>query len=567
MSYSSQNIPTIRQGNEMIAFMSGKDVSRYFDGSMDNASLEMWYQEDPMNNHLGLMTYWNKQRRSRSLSLFDNLLTERSVIEVNGEDGSFTYDVEVERDTGCYVEEDGTYQHNAGIDGSIFYVTLNREFAPGTVLTYDDQDGMQFIIYDGEEEVEPTGTGGFKHPVQLVTNNKRASFPTQYLAKGTEYFVVSHASPEYGTKLAKVEMPSTPDTQRFEFRLGSVSGTETWVTATADRKSLKDGVLTASSEQYRDKLLDEMDRYGLGEFLVRMDLGANGKPNYNSANIGSTLEYLTKRELHKLMGTKLMFQRAATIKSGNGVIHLNEGLWRQIQRGYTIEYGYEIKREHISLAAEYVFQNSDVHVRDRNIKFKCGTYAYENVLEIFKEEVTQQLSNASSLLGNDMLIPNPVSGPLDSLELKPATFKKVFLPTIGNVEIELDTSLDYGGRMDRFARGSHQHGKSWTAYSMIIWDASSSEYSNRGQGLPEGTSLVENGNSRANVYLVKPEGEMFYSGRDQGRYSDRSNSDILASYKYRGVGYWTYCSGDIWVKDPSKFVTIQLNKQARKGFN
>src|SRR5699024_10423173 len=171
MSYKHKNILSTRNGNEMVAYMSGKDVSKFFDGSMDNASLEMWYQEDPLNNHLGMMTHWAKQKRSRSMSLFDNLLDERSVIEVNGENGSFTYDLEVEKDTGCYVEEDGTYQANAGIDGSVFYITLSKEYAPGTILTYDEQEGMQVIVYDGEEEVEPTGTG-FKHPVQLNSNNK-----------------------------------------------------------------------------------------------------------------------------------------------------------------------------------------------------------------------------------------------------------------------------------------------------------------------------------------------------------------------------------------------------------
>lgn len=569
MAVNQEGIPMIRNGNQAIAFMGGKDVAKYFNGYMDNAALNMWYEEDPLKNHLGLMSFWNQESKDQAVTFFDTLMQNKSVLEVNGWEGSFTYDIPIEQDYGCYTEEDMSHQEFAGIDGSIFYIVLSKEFAPGTTLGYDDTDGMQIIVAE-EEEVQPTGTG-YKHPVKLVTKDKRAYFPAAKLGKGIQYFDVAHAFPEYGTKFAKVQLPDTPGSHRFEFRLGSLMGVESYITGKADSYSTDEGWMTASSTEYLNDIKSEMDSHGWGDFVVRMDIGADGRPNLASANIGSTMEFLTQKYLHKLMGTKLLFQRAGEIKSTNGVIRLNEGLWHQIRRGRIIEYGRPggITKLHIAEAAEYVFRNSKLRYENRRIKFKCGTQAYYNVLDLFEKEVQEQLGRIGLLLGSDRVLPkSPVSGSsLQDLMLEPVTFTKVYLPQIGVVDIEWDPSLDNAGRSDRFSGGMHPNGKDWTTYSMIIWDASSSEYSNRGEGLPQGTSLVEGGNANSNVFLVKPQGPMIYTGTRNGRYDMARNRDIAAAGKYVGQEFFAYSNIECFLRDPSVFVTIELSRAARKGFN
>lgn len=569
MALDQKGIPVVRNGNQAIAFMGGKDVSRYFQGYLDNASLKTWYEKDPTEGHLGLMSFWNKQSREQSTSFFDSLVENKSVLEVNGWEGGFTYDVPTEIQRGCYTEEDMSHQNFAGIDESIFYIVLNREFAPGTVLGYDDTEGQQIIVAE-EESVEPTGTG-YKHPVKLVTKNKRRYFKADKLAKGIQYFVVSHAFSEYGTKFAQVQLPDTPGSHRFEFKLGSLMGVEAAITGKADSHSTNPGAVSATTQEYLSDIRAEMDTEGYGDFAVRMDVGSNGKLDMKSANVGSTLEFLTKKYLHKLTGTKLLFQRGGEIKSSNGVKRLNEGLWHQIRRGRIIEYGRPggITKLHIQEAAEYVFRNSKVRYNNRRIKFKCGTQAYQNVISIFEKEVMEQLSRIAALTGSNMLLPkSPVSGSsLQELALEPVTFTKVYLPTIGVVDIEWDPSLDNVGRSDRYSGGMHGNGADWTTCSMIIWDASSSEYSNRAEGLPKGAELVEGGNAKSNVYLVKPKGPMMYSGKMTGRYDSTKSSDIAAAGKYVGESYFCYNNVDLWVSQPDKFVTIELSKSARKGFN
>src|SRR5699024_3154246 len=115
----------------------------------------------------------------------------------------------------------------------------------------------QLIVAD-EEMVEPTGTG-YKHPVKILTKNKRLTFPKSKLGKGIEYFDVSHGFGEYGTKFAKVQLPDTPASQRFEFRLGSPQGVEAYITGMADSYSTKEAAVTAKTKDYLNVLKSEMN--------------------------------------------------------------------------------------------------------------------------------------------------------------------------------------------------------------------------------------------------------------------------------------------------------------------
>jgi len=99
----------------------------------------------------------------------------------------------------------------------------------------------------------------------------------------------------------------------------------------------------------------------------------------------------------------------------------------------------------------------------------------------------------------------------------------------------------------------------------VVWDARSQEYSNNKE-LPKGVSLIDNGEKNANIYLVKPTGEMTYTGMENGRYSPYKSGDILSSVKQRGTSLWAWNSCAIWLRDPSTVVMIELDPNARKGF-
>lgn len=567
MAINQTGVPTIRNGNQVIAFMGQKDVNKFFQGYFDNASLTQWVESDPMENHRGLMRFWNEGKPNQVKSIYDDLVDSKSVIEVNGWAGSFTYDLPIEQDRGCYTEQDMSHQEYPGVDGSIFYIALNKEFAPGTTLTYDSFDGQQLVVAE-EEEVKLTGTG-YIHPVKIVTNDPAEWYQPYKLAKGIEYFAIGHGVSEYGTKFAKLQLADDVGSMRCEFKLGSTRGVEAYVTGMADSRNL--GRAEVTSKAYLDKVQAEMDNNGYGDFAVRMDLNPAGEPIFKSGNIGSTVEYLVGKQLNKLTGTQILFQRAGTIKDTNGVLRFNEGLWHQLRRGFIIKYGKPggITQTHVKQAAEYVFRmNPDLEYEQRRIKFKCGTYAFENMIDLFQKEILAQQQALGPFLGADRQIPNPVQGTdLTNLTWRPIRFTSVYIPQLGMVEIERDASLDHGMMQDRSFKGMHGEGKAHTAYSMIIWNATDQTYSNNQKDLPKNTSLVMGGNKNSNIYIVKPEGPMQYSGMINGRYDMRKSSDIVASHKTIAQEFWAFNNCSVWLEDPSKFVMIELEKSERKGFN
>jgi hypothetical protein len=566
MAVTQKGVPMQRQGDQVIGFLNSTQV-KSIQGYQDMASLNSWYHQDPLNNHLGLMQFWGNQDRT-TVPIYGELMKNKSIIEVDGFEGSFSYDIPIEEAKGCITEVDLSAQQFPGVDGSPFEIGLDREYTKGDILTYDPEFGEQVIVTD-DANVRMEGTA-FIHTVALITNDKLRYFPSHQLAKGISYYKLSHAGGEYTTEFSHVEFPDTVGHMTCEFKLGGIRGAQAYVTGFADKKTKNFSGAAASSQQFLDKISQEADAKGEFVFVTNIDK-STGKPNMKNASIGTTMEYLVMKELEKMTAQSLLFQKAGTVNDGNGSFRINEGLWHQLRRGKRILYGRPggITRSKIKEAAEYVFRsNPTLDYRERRIKFKCGTRAYDNVLEIFSEEVNAQLDRLSAFLGTDRQLPkSPISGTsLTELKLEEVRFTEVFLPGIGTVELEKDESLDYSVMSDRFSTGSHGDGMAHTTYSMVIWDASNQGYSNN-KNLPKGTKLVEGGNSNSNIFIVKPKGEMTYWGRENGRYDIDKAGGIVSSSKYIGTEFWAFNSSSIWVKDLTKFVMIELNPAARLGFN
>jgi len=564
MSVQTTNMPLLRNGDQVIGFMKGQDLKNR-GGYQDWASLHTWYREDPLKNHMKLQTFFGQQGRTKyQYSITNELLANKSILEVNGWEGRFTYDLPVDSVDEMITVVDMSHQEFAGIDETTFKIVLNEELAPGTTLTADAYRGQEIVV--SEAEPVRAKSDGFEHTVLLNTKDPDAYYPKQLLAKGIQYFVTGHGVAEFGTRLAKVRMPLSTGYMTCEFQLGSPRGAESFVTGKADSVRLAGGI--AATQDYIDDIMSESNN--IGELMVMMDTDKAGNPIKKTGRVGSVMEFLTLRELDRLTAASHMFQKGGVIKSANGTTRYNEGLWPQLRRGFVKKYGRKggITKEHIKDMADYVFRaNPTLPVIERRLKLKAGTPAYNNILQIFDAEVKEQLNMVSNLLGADRVLPsNPVSGDLYNLTLKVIRFTNVFLPGIGYVEIVEDTSLNHMGLADRRLSGMHENGYDQTAYSVIIWDALDQEYSNNKQ-MPKGTKLIEGGNSRANVYMVKPEGEYVYWGRRTGRYDSRTATDIVASFKEMGQEYFCYNNSAVWIADPSRFVMLELDEIAAKGYN
>lgn len=562
MSFYANNVPS-RNGDTVIQIVKstttgGAEKAIQALGDQNFASLNSWWKQDPLKNHLKLQTFFGTQGETQTVPLFQDVLQNDAILELNGWEDKFTYDTPIETDDSVKTVDDTSYQQLAGADGTTFKIVLNREYSPYTTLTADGMDGDAISVSDAEP-VKDLGWG-FEHTVVLVTNDPDKSYPSYLLAKGVQYFETGGGIAEYSEKLNTIHMPVGTKYMTSEFQLGSGQGVETSVTGKANSVDLRFG--TTSSMEY----IKEIEQfYKKGHEVVFMkDTSKGGSHKHTVASIQ---EMLAIQKFNNNFSTSLMFQKAATLKTQKGVMRYNEGLWHQMKRGYVITYPMRggINKEHIKQARNYIFKgNPSMNSIDSRIKFKCGSEAFNNILEIFKPEFLEQLSNIAPLLGSDRLIDNPVSGDLYNLKLKPVRVTSVYLLGIGQVEIEEDFSLNYVNITDKNLRGMNPNGQDYTTYSMIIWDAKDQEYSNNGD-LPKGTKRMGNENG-ANIYMVAPKGDKIFWGRENGRYSTQTATDIVASAKTMHSSFFIYGFGAMLMLDPSKFVMIELEKSARKGY-
>ena len=560
-----KNVPIIVNGDTVTGFTSTKKIKDL--QWMDTASLSSWYQEDPEKNHLGLVDLFSSMADYR-MPIYKNFFKEKAVIEVNGANGTFTYDLPVKKPEGCYTAGDtSTYSDTPGIDGTVFPISLDEPFTPGDVLTYDAMYGEQVIVSEDHEVVKEGDT--WKHYVSLVDNDANAWFPSDKLKTGIQYFRVGHSLGEFSEKFAGIESPNNVGTLTNEFVLGNHRGVETFYTMYSGMKQFSGAAL--HSQKFWNKFIAEQESMGMDENGKSLDmfyvgkLNKAGKLDTRSVKVGATMEYLVLLELMKLESNSLLFQKAALVTDVNGTKRLNEGIWHQIRRGRIIKYPKPgaITRNHIKEAAAYLFRNRiDLMPHQREVKFKCGYMAYLNMHNIFREEVLSQVSNMSAYLGTDRSFPgSPIKGKnLQSLELEAVMFTKVNIPEIGVVEIEHDPSLDYQPMTDRLEKDFVGEGYAWSSYSMVIWDAANAEYSNALTNLPSGVTLMDGGNKKANIYYVKPEDGNMWWGYQSGRYSPDKASDIMSSMKTMGREFWAHSISAGWVRDISRYISIELKR-------
>lgn len=547
-------------GDAVIGFTSAKELKTQ--GWVDAAKVSAYLMDDEgqaHRKHLGMINLF-KTTHQIDIPFMKDLFADSAVLEVS-EGESITYDLPVTRtEVRCYTAQDTSNKYDfPGIDGGVFEIVLSQEFTKGDILTYDAQYGEQVMV-SSDHEVERVGEN-FLHYVTYMTNDQRKWYPKDKLIAGIQYMKIGHALAEYDTAFSSINMIKNPaGSITNEFILGSPRGVETFMTAKAAK--MKSPGLNQFTSDMMDSVQQKLDYLGGKSremFFIANKRGAN--LDVNSMMIGTTLEYLALMELALMETYSLLFAKAATIQTSNGIKRVNEGVWHQIRRGKLIKYAKPggITVDHIHEAASYIYKNSTIPVRERTIKFKAGWYAYQNAMQIFREEAVQQLNGIpAGMIGTDAQIKPVFKGNLDELEMQAVVINSVLIPGIGRVIVEHDPSLDYQPLADRFSAGMYGEGKAHTSHSMVIWDASNPEYSNVTSKV-KNAQLVEGGSMRSNIYYIKPEGAHVVYGYEQGRMADGSQTtNVLTSLKYMGKTFWATSQSGALVLDTTRYVVIEL---------
>ncbi len=526
--------------------------------------------------HIGELGFFG-QRTTTNKPFSIDILENRQVMET-GTDGTIQYDVPFYQNEQCVTKRDTSLEQEApGIGEGTFKLVLSEEFKPGDVLTTDVMYGQQVIV--AQEQVLQKNDS-FEHIVQLLTKNQKESYKLSNLKEGVTYFKVFNIlGGERDTWLTGVRVPNKASKLTCEFRVGVGSGAELSVSAMANIGStigtnFKDGFIKELQMDF------EQFTKTWGDVCITMDKNANGEVLPETARLSDVAEWLVKREHLKMVDNRAMFAKGGRYTLGNGYVDIAEGLWYQMRRGKIIPYARKggITRRIIKEATEYIFQGNDIQPEERYIKFKAGEYAYNNIQELYSREFADQMgreSNLTNLYGTDGQLQNsPISSEVDqfgniAITKRAIRIKQVFLPGIGNVEVEHDHALDYLGNMsDRLSSGMHPQGKSHGAHAMVIWDARKQSYSNN-KYTPKGATFIEGADEDASLYLVKRPGDMIFSGRTNGYYDPHVTSNILSSgNKNRFADYWSWDAGCAYfLTDPSAFLMVELQEQDRRSYN
>jgi hypothetical protein len=262
--------------------------------------------------------------------------------------------------------------------------------------------------------------------------------------------------------------------------------------------------------------------------------------------------------------SELIYQRGGTVRVGNSVKRINEGLWHQARRGKIIQYSRPggITRDHIRQVSAYVFQGrANQDPTEKILRFKAGWGAYQNIMQIFREEFHSQLAGLSTFMGVDRQIPNPVGGTLkEGLTLSAVKLRSVYIPDIGYIEVEHDPSLDHQLYADRLSKGFVGQGNNQDSYSLVIWDAADPKYSNARTNLPNNTKLIDKGNAKSNIYYVKPEGAHVYWGSSNGRYHKDKASDIMSAMRTMSTEFWIHSASAGWMRDITRCIIVELKR-------
>lgn len=550
-------------GDYVVGFTNVKELKTL--GWMDSAKVSTYLMDDNNSHkkHLGLINLFATSHK-KSMPFLKDLFSQAAVLEV-AEGQSITYDLPVDRsEVKCYTAEDTSAEYDfPGIDNGIFVLVLNQEFTKGDILTYDPVYGEQVMV-SAEHDVEQVGEN-FKHYVTMQTNDKSKYFPKEYLRAGREWIKLTNKIAEFDTAFSTLSLVKDPTgTITNEFLLSDPRGIETFVTGKAAR--MKSPGLTGFANGVSDKINAQLEAMGGKNGMFVAKKNPNG--TLNPMMIGSTLEYLALMELSQMEANELLFAKAATVNTANGVKRVNEGVWHQIRRGKLIKYARQggITLDHIYEAVSYIYQNSDIPVGQRSVKFKAGWLAYQNMLQLFREHAISQLNGLpAGLIGTDGQLPSKVfSGALNNLSLAAVAITEVQFPGVGKVTVEHDDSLDYMPSTDRFSSGFYSEGFAHTSNSLVIWDVTSPEYSNVTSKV-QNAKLVEGGSQQANIYYVKPEGQPHVTyGYEQGRTANKDQfENVASSIKQMGRTFWATSQSSALVLDTTRYVTIELQEKGR----
>jgi hypothetical protein len=501
-------------------------------------------------DHLGLVTPFN-QYGLVNTPILDFLNLKKSVLYLDNIEGKFRFSQPYKRGLPYIVD---TFYTNTierpGLDGSRFILKLSEAYTNGDVLTTDLRNAPSLVVTEEEVVYEQDG---WLHTVEISSQNrKHLYYPKKWLKPGSQYAKIDHAIGEYSSQGSSISSQRLGWLE-LEANLGSGERkVEHWIT-------LHGAILAMAAN---DKLKDRIGNYDLNKMDAVLSFYNRDKKNRvvpGSLSWLPTIDGMVISELFNMQEMSFMWGKGGEVTvSGRKKIKLGLGLYEQLRSGNRIPYTKgKLNLDLIDAAIANLYRGTGIPVEDRVTNLDVGSGFLNEIAKLLELKI---ISKTPGVINADQL--GMISGN-DPMNLTGGyRFTSWRFPNAGKVNFRLNPALDneYGLRNTDGLFGEFPD----YSYSAMILDVTDSRSTNSAQKFKEAD--VRNAtdlNKDSNVYLVKPRAASDdywgYIAGSVSPYGLTKTKGGLHSSSRPGYGIFAYNFGNVWVKDPSRTLLIEVD--------
>jgi len=500
-------------------------------------------------DHLGLVTPFN-QYGLVNTPILDMVNVKKSVLYLDNIEGKFRFSQPYKRGLPYVVDTFYTSTiSQPGKDGQRFIIKLSEPFTNGDVISTDLRNAPSLVVTEEEVVYEQDG---WLHTVEIASmNRKHTYYPKKWLKPGSQYIKIDHAIDEYSSQGSSINSHRLGWLE-LEANLGSGERkVEHWVT-------MHGAILALAADSKLKSRIADTNLESMDAVLTFYNKDRNNKTIPGSLGWLPKIDGMVMSELFTMQEMAGMWGKGGEVMvSGRKKVKLSLGLYEQLRTGNRIPYTRgKLNLDLIDSAIANLYRGTSIPIEQRETTIDCGSGFMNEISKLIELKAT---SKNIGIINSDQL--GIVSGK-DPMNLTFGyRFTSLRFPNAGLVNFRLNPALDneYGLRNTDGLYGQYAD----YSYSAMILDVTDSRATNSAKKFEKND--IRNAtdmNKDANIYMVKPRAASDdYWGYIAGSVSpyglSKTKGGLHASSR-PGYGIFAYNFGNLWVKDPSRTLLIEM---------
>jgi hypothetical protein len=504
-------------------------------------------------DNLGLVTPFN-QYGLVNTPILNMINVKKSSLYLDNVEGKFRFQMPYKRGLPYIVD---TYYTNTiekpGLDGARFIIKLSEAYTNGDVISTDLRNSPSLVVTEEEVVYEQDG---YLHVVEVASQNRKNTYYSKkWLKPGSQFIKIDQAIDEYSSQGSSVTSQRLGWLE-LEANLGSgEKKVEHWITLQGSIMAL------AANDKLKSKINGQYDLTALGSILAFFNKDIRtGKTLPGTGSWLATLDAMVMSELYNMNEMSYMWGKGGEVRvSGRKNVKLSLGVYEQLRTGNRITYSRgKLNLDLIDSAIANLYRGTGIPVEDRRTTLDCGSGFLNEMSKLIKLEAT---SKNIGIINSDQL--DIVSGK-DPMNLAFGfRFTSYRFPNGGLVTFRLNQALDteYGLRNTDRLYGEYPD----YSYSAFILDVTDAKASNAAMKFEKNDIRnATDWNKDSNFYLVKPRAATEdYWGYIPGTVSPfglSKSKGFMSASNRPGYGMFAYNFGNVWVKDPSRTLLIEIDE-------